>query len=75
MPARKKPARKKPARKKIERKQTGPWTVNEFELLYAVSRATVYGWLSKGWLGSSKIGGSRRIMPNHDQAFRERFSA
>ena len=70
------PARKKPALKKtIERKETGPWTTAEYALLYAVSRGTVYGWLGKGWLGSSKIGGCRRIMPSHDEAFRDRFTA
>ena len=63
-----------PARKKtIERKENGPWTIDEYALLYAVSRATVYNWMSKGWLGSSKIGGCRRILPSHDAKFRARI--
>jgi len=62
-------------RKTVKRKDIGPWTPNEYAALYAVSRATVYNWFSKGWLLSSKIGGCRRIMPSHDEAFRARFTA
>ena len=65
----------KAANKTIQRKETGPWTADEYAALYAVSRATVYAWFSRGWLGSSKIGGCRRIMPSHDEAFRARFTA
>jgi hypothetical protein len=59
----------------IRRKETGPWTPAEYAALFAVSRATVYNWLGKGWLGSSKIGGCRRILPIHDENFRARFTA
>jgi hypothetical protein len=64
-----------PNRKTVIRKETGPWTASEYAALYAVSRATVYSWFGKGWLGSSKIGGCRRILPEHDIAFRARFTA
>jgi hypothetical protein len=64
-----------PKKKTVIRKETGPWTPSEYAAFYAVSRATVYNWFSKGWLGSSKIGGCRRIMPSHDVAFRDRFTA
>ena len=50
------------SKKKIERKEWGPWTTNEYALLFAVSRATVYHWMGKGWLQSVKIGGCRRIL-------------
>lgn len=52
----------------------GAWTVPEYANRYRVCRATVYNWLSAGWLQSSKIGGVRRILPEHDKAFRDRFS-
>ncbi len=71
MPARKKAKKRK--NKNIERKETGPWTPTEYALLFAVSRPTVYSWMSNGWLGSAKIGGCRRIMPNHDAKFRVRI--
>ena len=62
-------------KKIIERREIGPWTTTEYAELFRVSRCTVYGWLSKGWLGSAKIGGSRRVLPRHDKAFRERFGS
>jgi len=52
----------------------GPWTVPEFADMYRVCRATIYNWMSEGWLQSVKIGGARRILPEHDRAFREKFS-
>ena len=61
------------SKKIIERKEWGPWTTTEYALVWSVSRATVYKWIGRGWLGSSKIGDCRRIMPSHDKAFRERF--
>ena len=63
------------SKKKIERKEWGPWTIPEYALLFSVSRATVYQWMSKGYLKSAKIGGSRRILPCHDAAFRDRITA
>jgi len=62
-------------KKTTERKETGPWTTVEYAALFSVSRCTVYNWMNKGWLSSSKIGGCRRIMPSHDKAFRDRFQS
>ena len=50
------------------------WTPIEFADRYRVSRATIYVWLKKGWLQSAKIGGSRRILKEHDAAFIARFN-
>ena len=52
---------------------TGAYRVTEYAKLYRVSRATVYSWMQQGWLGSVKIGGCRRILSEHDEAFRRRF--
>jgi len=52
----------------------GPWTVPEYAAYYRVSRATIYNWLKADWLQSAKIGGARRILPLHDEAFRARFA-
>ena len=54
-------------------KETGPWTPSEYAALFSVSRCTVYNWMCRGWLESSKIGGCRRIMPSHDIKFRIRI--
>ena len=54
---------------------TGGYRVTEYADLFRVSRATVYTWMQKGWLGSVKIGGCRRILAEHDEAFRTRITA
>ena len=54
---------------------TGVYRVTEYAKLYRVSRATVYHWMQQGWLGSIKIGGCRRILSEHDEAFQRRFMA
>jgi len=51
------------------------WTIDQFAARYQVNRCTVYKWLRDGLLESVKIAGSRRILPEHDQAFRERFKS
>jgi predicted site-specific integrase-resolvase len=51
------------------------WTVDQFAARYQVNRSTIYNWLNRGLLQSVKISGARRILPEHDQAFRERFQS
>lgn len=53
--------------------QQESWTPKEFAERYRVSRATVYNWFERGLLGSVKIGGARRILREHDDAFRSRL--
>ena len=53
----------------------GPWTVQEFARLYKVSPATVYVWMKKGWLGTIKVGKTRRVTPEHEARFRARFNS
>ncbi|MDZ4731690.1 MAG: helix-turn-helix domain-containing protein [Xanthomonadales bacterium] len=48
------------------------WTVEQFAARYQVNRSTVYNWMSSGHLASAKLSGARRILPEHDQAFRAR---
>jgi len=54
---------------------SSPLTIEQFADLWQVSRSTVYGWMNKGLLDSVKIGGTRRVLPEHDKALRERFKA
>lgn len=51
------------------------WTIPEFGARYKVTRGTVHNWLNRGLLDSIKIDGTRRILPKHDRAFRERFES
>lgn len=50
----------------------GPMTVAEYAQLWKVSRATCYVWLRNEWLGSVKIGRTRRILPEHHEVFKSR---
>ena len=52
----------------------GPYTVPGFAAKYHVCRNTVYNWIASGIVGSVKIGGSRRILPEHEQAFIARIT-
>lgn len=54
---------------------SGPLTIEQYSDLWQVSRSTVYGWLNKGLLDSIKVGGTRRILPENDRVFRQRFSS
>jgi predicted site-specific integrase-resolvase len=51
------------------------WTVDQFAARWQVNRSTIYNWLSSGLLQSVKISGARRILPSHEEAFRERFQS
>jgi excisionase family DNA binding protein len=54
---------------------SGPLTIEQYCELWQVCRSTVYGWINKGMLDSVKVGGTRRILPKHDRAFRQRFES
>ena len=51
------------------------WTIPEYGARYKVTRGTIHNWLNRGLLGSVKIDGTRRTLPEHDKAFRARFSS
>lgn len=53
----------------------GTLTIEQYCELWQVCRSTVYSWINKGMLDSVKVGGTRRILPEHDRAFRERFQS
>ena len=55
--------------------RTGPWTIQQYADLYQVHRLTVNNWLKSGKLSSIKVGMTRRILPEHDHEFRERFKS
>jgi predicted site-specific integrase-resolvase len=55
-------------------KQQESWTPEEYAERYRVCRASVYNWFKRGLLDSVKIGGARRILREHDEAFRSRFA-
>lgn len=51
------------------------WTIPQYADRWQVSRGCIHNWLKRGELGSVKIGGTRRILPEHDRAFRERHQS
>jgi excisionase family DNA binding protein len=51
------------------------WTIDQYAGRVQVHRGTVFNWLKKGKLSSIKIDGTRRILPDHDREFRERFKS
>ena len=56
-------------------KGAGGWTVQQYADHWQVHRLTVNNWLKHGQLGSIKVGATRRITPQHDSEFRERFDS
>lgn len=48
------------------------WTIPQYAERWQVSRGCVHKWLRDGELSSVKIGGTRRILPEHDHDFRKR---
>lgn len=56
-------------------KDTFGWTIPQYAHRYQVVRGTVHNWMNKGWLDSVKIGGTRRVLPEHDKKFRARFQS
>lgn len=51
------------------------WSVPEYAAHWGVTRGCVHGWLKRGELGSVKLGGLRRILPEHHQQFCERHES
>jgi len=53
----------------------GGWTIQQYADHWQVHRLTVNNWLKEGKLGSIKVGATRRITPQHDREFCERFNS
>jgi len=54
--------------------QMGVWTPEEYAHHWRVSRATVYNWFKHELLQSVKVGGCRRILRQHHEAFEKRLT-